>query len=453
MKKPKLSFWQIIQMNIGFLGLQFSFGLQQSNMGPIYSYLGASERILPLLWLAGPVTGLLVQPLIGALSDRTTSRWGRRTPYFMVGALLCSVSLLAMPYSPALWVAAVLLWVLDAANNVTMEPYRAFVNDRLDSQQVSVGFLTQSAFTGLAQTLSYLAPTLLVMAGLSSSAIDANHIPVITRVSFLIGAVLSVSTIAWSVWRVPELPLPASELVAMRANRHSFASTVGEVRDAIVQMPLAMRQLALMMLFQWYAITCYWQYVSYSIAATLFHTADPATQGFRNAVLVSGQVGGFYNAVAALTAFAMVPVAKRFGPRILHAVCLCACGIAMIIVPGVQRELWLFVPMIGIGLGWASMMGNTYVMLADCIPPARTGVYMGIFNMFIVIPMLLQSVTLPLIYQPLLHGDPRNVLVLSGALMIVAALATLRVRLSASLPADRAPSSVAAVTVEVPDRR
>lgn len=177
---PRLSLGQIVQMNVGFLGLQFSFGLQQSNMSPIYSYLGADEASLPLLWLAGPMTGLLVQPVIGALSDRTQSRWGRRTPYFLIGAILCSLSLLAMPYSSALWMAASLLWILDAANNVTMEPYRAYVSDRLPKDQHAQGYLVQSAFTGLAQTLSYLAPSILVWLGMNKNAVGDNHIPQIT---------------------------------------------------------------------------------------------------------------------------------------------------------------------------------------------------------------------------------------------------------------------------------
>ena len=172
--KPQLSFWQIVNMNVGFFGIQFSFGLQQSNMSPIYRWLGADEASLPLLWLAGPMTGLLVQPVIGAMSDRTDSRWGRRTPYFLIGALLCSLGLLFMPFSPTLWMAASLLWILDAANNVTIEPYRAFVGDRLDRRQHSLGFLTQSAFTGLAQTLAYLAPTLLVVAGMNKDAVNSH---------------------------------------------------------------------------------------------------------------------------------------------------------------------------------------------------------------------------------------------------------------------------------------
>ncbi|MDE2370361.1 MAG: MFS transporter [Burkholderiales bacterium] len=437
--KPTLSLSQIIQMNIGFLGLQFSFGLQQSNMSPIYSYLGADEGTLPLLWLAGPMTGLLVQPIIGAMSDRTISRFGRRTPYFLIGAILCSISLLAMPYSPALWVAAMLLWVLDAANNVTMEPYRAYVGDRLPPQQYPQGYLTQSAFTGLAQTLSYLAPSILVWFGMNKEAVGSNHIPQITLVSFLIGGVLSLATIVWSVWRVPELPLTPKEKRAIEAQPSSVAATLREIWDAIVEMPQAMRQLAVMMLFQWYGMVCYWQYVTYSIARSLFAATDPNSTGFHDAVLVNGHVGGFYNAVAFVAAFAMVPFTRRWGAAKMHAFCLVVAGLGMLALPGLHEQIWLFLPAVGVGMGWASIMGNPYVMLARSIPPARTGVYMGIFNMFIVIPMLIQSFTLPLIYHRLLDGDPRNVVMLGGVLLLCAAVATLFVRVpqaseSAPLP-------------------
>lgn len=203
---------------------------------------------MPLLWLAGPMTGLLVQPLIGALSDRTISRFGRRTPYFLIGAILCSLGLLAMPYSPTLWVAAALLWVLDAANNVTMEPYRAYVGDRLDAKQRPIGFLTQSAFTGLAQTLAYLAPSILVYAGMSRDAVDLNGIPHITKAAFLIGAVLSLSTILWSVLSVRELPLTAAQIAELRRTPLSVRSTLREIGDAIREMPPTMRQLAVAML-------------------------------------------------------------------------------------------------------------------------------------------------------------------------------------------------------------
>ncbi|NML09482.1 SLC45 family MFS transporter [Sphingobium sp. AR-3-1] len=427
-RKPHLSLGRIVQMNLGFLGLQFSFGLQQSNMGPIYSYLGADEASLPLLWLAGPMTGLLIQPIIGAMSDRTVTRFGRRTPYFLIGAVLCSLCLFAMPYSRALWVAASLLWVLDAANNVTMEPYRAYVSDRLDPAQRPLGFLTQSAFTGLAQTLSYLAPSLLVWGGLNADAIDPSGIPVITRIAFIVGAVLSLSTILWSVLRVPELPLSAQEIAAMRAEPLSARTTFRDLKQAIVEMPAPMRQLAIAMLFQWYAMFCYWQFVAFAIARSLYDTADASSASFRQAVLVNGQIGGFYNFIAFVAAFAMVPIARKMGARPVHAVSVAAAGIAMLALPWCTSQAMLFVPMIGIGLGWASMMGNPYIILADSIPPARTGIYMGIFNMFIVIPMMIESLTMPLIYRPLLGGDPRHVLMLAGILMLLAAVATLAIR-------------------------
>ena len=425
---PRLSLAGIFQMNLGFLGLQFSFGLQQSNMGPIYSYLGADEATLPLLWLAGPLTGLLIQPIIGAMSDRTVSRWGRRTPYFLVGAILCSLCLFAMPYSRALWMAASLLWVLDAANNVTMEPYRAYVSDRLAPSQRPMGFLTQSAFTGLAQTLSYLAPSLLVWWGMDANALDANGIPVITRIAFVAGAVLSLSTILWSILRVPELPLTPAQVAEIGERPLSARQTMADLRDAIVEMPAPMRQVAIAMLCQWYAMFAYWQFAPLAIARSLFGTADPASAGFRAAVLVNGQVGGFYNFIAFVAAFAMVPFARRLGARPVHAVCLAAAGAAMLGLRLCTSEAMLLIPMLGIGLGWAGMMGNPYIMLSESIPPARTGIYMGIFNMFIVIPMLVESLTMPLLYRPLLGGDPHNVLALAGVLMLAGALATLAVR-------------------------
>tara|TARA_R110000868_G_scaffold89055_1_gene248044 strand:+ start:1144 stop:2478 length:1335 start_codon:yes stop_codon:yes gene_type:complete len=428
LRKPHLSLGRIVQMNLGFLGLQFSFGLQQSNMGPIYSYLGADEASLPLLWLAGPMTGLLIQPIIGAMSDRTVTRFGRRTPYFLIGAILCSICLFAMPYSRALWVAASLLWVLDAANNVTMEPYRAYVSDRLDHDQRPLGFLTQSAFTGLAQTLSYLAPSLLVWWGISADALDPSGIPVITRIAFIVGAVLSLSTILWSVLRVPELPLTPQEIAAMQTEPLSVRTTLHDLKQAIVEMPTPMRQLAIAMLFQWYAMFCYWQFVAFAIARSLYDTSDATSAGFRQAVLVNGQIGGFYNFIAFIAAFAMVPIARKMGARPVHAISVAASGIAMLALPWCSTEAMLFIPMIGIGLGWASMMGNPYVILANSIPPARTGIYMGIFNMFIVIPMMIESLTMPLIYRPLLGGDPRNVLMLAGVMMIAAAVATMAIR-------------------------
>ncbi|MBV6321701.1 MFS transporter [Duganella violaceipulchra] len=427
--KPRLSFWQIVNMNIGFFGIQFSFGLQQSSMSPIYKYLGADEASLPYLWLAGPMTGLLVQPLIGAMSDRTVTRWGRRTPYFLIGAILCSLGLLAMPFSPTLWMAASLLWILDAANNVTMEPYRAFVSDKLDQQQHSVGFLTQSAFTGLGQTLAYLTPSLLVWFGMNKDAVNGSHIPHIVIVAFLIGAVFSISSVLWTLKTTPEYPLTSEELAQIRARPAGWRHTLGDVASAIREMPPTMKQLAWVKLFQWYAMFCYWQYIMLSLSTTIYGTTDQASQGFRDAGLLSGQVGAFYNFIAFVGALALVPFTRRHGPKVTHSICLALAGVGMLSIPLIHTPALLFVPMVGIGLAWASIMGNPYVMLAGCIPPERTGVYMGIFNMFIVIPMIIQIFTLPLYYRSLLGGNPENVIRLAGGLMLCGALAVLAVKI------------------------
>ncbi|MCZ8369993.1 MAG: MFS transporter [Porphyrobacter sp.] len=424
--KPRLSLLRVIEMNIGFFGLQFSFGLQQANMGPIYGFLGADEASMPLLWLAGPMTGLIIQPIVGAMSDRTNTRLGRRTPYFLVGAVICTLALFAMPYSSTLLMAASLLWILDAGNNITMEPYRAYVADRLAPDQRSTGFLTQSAFTGLAQTLSYLAPSLLTVF-VARDVLDANGIPVIVRVAFVIGAILSLSTILWSVLRVRELPLDEAEQAELAGKPLTVRATLAEIRDAIAQMPRPMRQLAGAMLCQWYAMFAYWQYMTFAVGRSIYNTSDPASALFREATLTAQQAGALYNFIAFLGALVLIPVVKRFGARPTHAVCLAASGAAMVMIPGASTPAALFVLMIGIGIGWAGMMGNTYVMLADCIPPERNGIYMGIFNLFIVVPMLIQTLTIPLIYRPLLGGDPRHVLLLSGVLMLAGALATLKV--------------------------
>lgn len=427
--KPRLNFAQILNMNFGFFGIQYSFGLQQGNMSPLYKYLGADEASLPYLWLAGPMTGLIVQPIVGAMSDRTLTRWGRRTPYFFIGAVLCSVALFFMPFSPTLWMAASLLWILDAANNITMEPYRAFVSDKLDRSQHSLGFLTQSAFTGLGQTLAYLTPSLLVVLGMNRDVVNARHIPHITIAAFLIGAVFSIASILWTLRTTKEIPLTPEEEDAIRRQPRGWRPTFAEIGSAFREMPATMRQLAVMKLFQWYALFCYWQYVVLSLSKTLFDTTDAASASFREASLINGQIGGFYNAVACLAAFGLVPFTRRLGAKPVHAVCLTLAGLGLLWLPHIQSKMLLFVPMIGLGLAWASVMGNPYVMLAGCIPAHRTGVYMGIFNMFIVIPMLIQIFTLPLYYRSLLGGDPSNVIRLAGALLLCAAVATLFVRI------------------------
>ena len=448
MSKPRLSLLRIVEMNLGFLGLQFSFGLQQGNMVPIYSWLGADEASLPILQLAGPMTGLLIQPLVGALSDRTDSRFGRRTPYFLVGAILCSLGLFLMPHSSSLLMAASLLWLLDAGNNTTMEPYRAYVSDRLNPDQHEIGFLSQSAFTGLAQCLAFLSPSILVYGfGVDRNAVDEHNIPTITHISFLIGAVLSISTILWSVLRVPELPTGEEQRARIAASEKTARAALREIGQAIVEMPQAMRQMAWMSLFQWYGFSIYWSYASLSIGRSAFNTADKTSAAFRDAVLTTQQLGAFYNLIGFAAAFAMVPVARKLGAARVHLVALALCGLSLFLLPSVGAataqapalfralampelgsHLALLIPALGLGLGWASIMGNPYVILARSIPPERTGVYMGIFNMMIVIPMLINGLTFGWIYRHLLGSDPRNAITFGGALLLCAAFTMLRVK-------------------------
>lgn len=344
--------------------------------------------------------------------------------------MVCSLSLLAMPYSSAVWMAASLLWLLDAGNNVTMEPYRAYVADRLAPAQRPAGYLTQSAFTGLAHMLSYLAPS--VLAGVvDRHLLDPNGIPVIVRVAFIIGAILSIATILYSIARVPELPLSDQErmrIAALRGTRRpAWRAALGDVGSALAEMPRPMRQLALAMLCQWYGMFVYWQFIAFALARTLYGTSDTGSPGFRDAALTAQQLGALYNAVAFVAAIALIPVVRRIGARPVHAACLAASGAAMLTVSTTGSLAVLALAMIGIGVGWAGMMGNTYVMLADSIPPERNGVYTGVFNIFIVVPMLVETLTMPLLYRPLLSADPRNALILGGTLMLLGAAATLMI--------------------------
>lgn len=424
--KPHLSVPRILQMNLGFLGLQFSFGLQQAN--PIFAYLGADEADFPWLGIAGPLTGLIIQPLIGVMSDRTLSRWGRRTPYFLVGALMCSAGLLLMPFSQSLLMAFSILFLLDVGNNVTMEPYRAYVNDRLREDQRGFGFLSQSGFTGLAQCLAYASPFLLVSLFGVSKVAEPGVIPDYTRLAFFIGAVLSITTILWSILRVPELPLSELEKVRIAGLPKGLRSTFVEIFDAIREMPSAMRTMAWMSLFQWYAMCCYWAYRVPSISMALFGTSDGSTAQFREADLIAGPMGAFYNAIAFVAAFSMAPLARRFGAVRLHATCLVLTGCGMIAMPMLNSAPPMWAMMGIMGLGWGSIMGNPYIILANAIPAERTGVYMGIFNMMICAPMLVFAGTMTFIYEPILGGDPRNALAFGGVLMLCAAAAVLRIK-------------------------
>ncbi len=432
--KPSLSFWQIINMNFGFFGLQYSFGLQQANMEPIYRHLGADEGKMAFLWMAGPMTGLIIQPIIGAMSDKTISRWGRRRPYFLIGAIFCSLALLAMPYSPSVWMAASILWILDAANNITQEPYRAFVSDKLKKEQHSIGFLTQSAFTGLGQTLAYLTPTLLVWFGMNKDGMNTHNIPFTTITAFMIGAVFSISSILWTLKTTKEYPLSQEEISEIKKMPGGIKNLFVEIFQAIKEMPLTMKLMFPMKFFSWYAFFCYWQKITSSLALSVYNTSNDKSAEFQSADLLKGQIGATYNFIAFFSAFGLAIVARKFGPKWIHAACLALAGICLLWLPTIRDANTSFVPMVGMGLCWASMMGNPYVMLAGSIPPNRTGIYMGIFNMFIVIPMLIQTWTFDWVYSHLLNGSPTNAISFAGIFLLLAALCVSFIKLKKSDP-------------------
>ena len=447
MQKKQLSFWQILTMNFGFFGVQFSFGLQQSNMSAIYRYLGANEAELPMLWLAGPVTGLLVQPVIGAISDGTWSpKFGRRKPFFLIGALIASLALIAMPFSSSIWMAASLLWILDAANNIALEPYRAFVSDKLPKKQYSIGFLMQSFFTGLGSIMSNFTPVILVSFGiLALNDTMDNGVPVSTYWAFGIGAIASIVTILVTVLTTSEYPPTKEELAVINVNKakgNTFSRTLVEIKEAFMKMPKTMRQLIPVMFFSWYAMFCYWQYLTSALSLSLFDTLDQNTPFFNQAQLLTGNLNGTYNIICVLIAFPMIPIARKLGAKNLHFISLLLGGIGLMVMPFLNDTDILFtIPLgsgipvsqiylfsFGLGITWASMMAMPYQMLAASITSDKMGIYMGIFNMFIVIPMIIEIFTMQYFVYDLLGSNPINVIRLAGACLVIAGFFSLFVR-------------------------
>ena len=422
LRKPSLSFSQIVNMNVGFFGIQYSFGLQQSAVNPIYDFLGASPDEIPLLNLAGPVTGLLIQPFIGALSDSTWHpKWGRRKPYFFIGALLCSICLLLYPFSSSLWMAASLLWILDAGNNTAMEPYRAFVADKLNEEQQPTGFQMQSFFTGFGQTLANLSLFIFPMIFIGKT----GSLPTWVYASFFLGAVCSIGSIWWSMHTTSEIEPTEDELKEIRARKISVLESIFEIFHALGEMPKVMWQLALVYLFQWYALFCYWQNSSKSIALSVWKATpkdNPAL--YEQAVSWTGLVNGWYNIVTFLSALALAGFAKKYGAKTVHMVCLILAAAGFLAFPHIENKNLLFFAISGFGIGWASMMGIPYLLVVGDIPKERYGVYMGIINMMIVIPMILQNLSFGYILKHFLDNDPRNAITFAGALLAIAALAT-----------------------------
>lgn len=425
---PKLAmtFRQILLMNFGFFGIQYSFGLQQTAINPVFSFLQANPEELPLLNLAGPVTGLIIQPLIGALSDRTwVPGLGRRRPYFLIGAIGCSICLFLYPHVTALWMAVLLLWLLDASNNTAMEPYRAFIADKLPPEQHANGFLMQSFFTGLGITLANVS---LYFFREWIPGVQESGIPNWVYGSFYVGAFCSIATVLISVLSTPENQPTEEELAEIKAKPHGLIPAIKEIGEAIVVMPKTLWQLALVYLFQWYALFIYWQFVSHSIAKSVWNANSIDNPDlYQEAVAWTGLVNGFYNIVTFLSAFVLMYLAKKYQAKFVHAFALVLAALALCLLPLISNKWLLFAPMVGFGIAWASMMGVPYLIAVAEIPKERYGVYMGIINMMIVIPMLIQTLTFGWVYKHLLNSDPANAMVTAGLLLLTACLTTLMI--------------------------
>jgi len=427
-KKPTLSFWQIFNMNVGFLGIQFSFGLQQSAINPIFLFLGAEEEMLPILNIAGPVTGLIVQPIIGAISDKTWSpKWGRRKPFFLIGAIIGSLCLFAFPLSPALWFAVGLLWILDVGNNMAMEPYRAFVGDKLPKKQLSLGYQMQSLFVGAGIVLAN-ASIFLFQDWFGGGAEVAGSIPKWLYYSFFIGSVLSVATILWSVLKTPEIPPSEEELGEINAHKalpfaERFKMPFVEIADAVKEMPKFMWKLAAVYLFQWYALFVYWQYITPMFMKTMgFDLSSAAAQ--------SAKMSTTYNIATVIVALALVPLTLKYGGKKIYAASLVGTGLALLSIPYISDPIYVLFPMVLFGIGWAAMMGIPYTMVSKIVPQDRRGVYMGILNMMIVIPMGIETLTFGPIFKNLLGGDAVNAMLFGGVFFLIAAVLALRLNVT-----------------------
>jgi maltose/moltooligosaccharide transporter len=424
--RPRLTSPQLFNMSFGFLGIQFGWGLQLANMSAIYERLGAKPDEVPILWLAAPLTGLLVQPVVGAMSDRTWTRLGRRRPYFLAGAILASVALFVMPTSTTLVTAAALLWVLDASINVSMEPFRAFVADKLAPAQRTTGFLMQSLMIGVGASLANAMPYVLGRLGVTGST--ASGIPLSVKYSFQAGAAVFLLAVLWTVVSTPEHP-PEDAAAFERARREPLgAGTVlREVAEAVREMPRTMRQLAVVQLLTWLGLFCMWLFFVPAVARHVFGATDPQSALYTRGVEWGGFVFAFYSITCFVVALGLGRAAAATSRKAVHAGALACGALGLLSVYLIRTPGLLVLSMVGVGIAWASILSMPYAMLSTAIPPARMGVYMGVFNFFIVIPEIVAALTFGPLTRALFGADnpntPLYVVLLGGACLLAAAAA------------------------------
>ena len=485
-QKPALSFWQIWNMCFGFLGIQFGFALQNANVSRIFQTLGAEVDQIPILWIAAPLTGLLVQPIVGYFSDNTQSRFGRRRPFFFVGAILTTAALLLMPHSPTLWIAAGMLWVMDASINITMEPFRAFVGDNLPENQRPLGYLMQSFFIGCGAVVASALPWIFSnWLGISNTS-SSGGLPPSVHYAFYTGAIILLLAVMWTVFSSKEYSAEQLNLFYGKPDESEYqqAQAIGAKRyywiitgivatgiiylmslkaelyiislglliyglllaaakylqDAKVtknaffhilydlnNMPRVMQQLAVVQFFSWFALFAMWIYSTPAITAYHFGTSDSNSKAFNDGADWVGVLFAAYNGFAALAAFAISSMATRFGSKITHFICLLLGSVGFISFLFIRNPDYLVVSMIGIGFAWASILSLPYAMLANCIPQRKMGLYMGIFNFFIVIPQLLAASILGLLIKSFFSGEAIYAYIIAAIFWILAAIFTLKI--------------------------
>ncbi len=424
MPRPRLNFGQMVNMSFGFLGIQFGWGLQLANMSAVYERLGARPDEVPLLWLAAPVTGLLVQPIIGALSDRTWGPLGRRRPYFLAGSILASIALFIMPTSTSLWMAASLLWILDASINISMEPFRAFVADKLDMSQRTAGFVMQSFFIGVGASLANALPLVFSWLGVEGST--ASGIPLSVKYSFQVGAAVFLIAVLWTVATTSEFPPEdAAAFDRAKRGRGGLGALFAEIGESIRDMPATMKQLAVVHLFTWMGLFCMWLFFVPATARHVFGATDPQSPLYTQGMEWGGFVFAFYSITCFIVALALPKLAALTSRKTVHAASL-VCGAAgLLSVFLIHDKYLLLLSMVGVGIAWASILSMPYAILSTALPAERMGVYMGVFNFFIVIPEIVASLgfgpAIRFLFGENNPNSPLYVVMLGGVCLLVAA--------------------------------
>jgi len=423
--KKQLDFWGIWNMSFGFLGIQIGWGLQMGNMSAIYEYLGAEPDSIPMLWLAAPLTGLIIQPIIGHFSDNTWSpKYGRRKPYFFFGALLASICLVVMPFSSTVWMAAGLLWVLDASINVSMEPFRAFVGDMLPKEQYSRGYTMQAFFIGLGAVIASAAPWFFLDV-LGFTETGEGGVPDYVKYSFIIGAAAFFLAVMVTILKTKEYP---PEYFNDNEEEEIKMGYFEGLRHAFTHMPDNFKRLAPVQFFTWMGLFLMWFYFTVTITGTVFGADSPSHPEYSSGVVWGNLCFGFYSLVTFIFALIMPSITERIGKKNLHAICLIAGGVGLLSVAVITNKWLLFVSMAGVGMAWASIVSMPYALIADDVPPKKIGIYMGLFNMFIVIPEIIAALGFGWVMSDVFDNTKLYGVLTAGVMLLIAALLTFRVK-------------------------